>query len=290
MRDQHVSRIMSGSGLAAEIVQQSLSRAAALRSATGVRPLLAAVIVGDEPSSHTYVRMKQRACERAGIGSRILALPETTTTTELVAALRHLSLDPSVHGILLQHPVPTHIDERAAFDAITPTKDVDGVSSESFAAMAWGRPGFLSCTPSAILRLLDAHAVPLQGAHAVVIGQGPILGKPLGMLLLSRRATVTLCHEHTADLSAHVRGADVVIAATGVPGLVRGDWLRQDAVVIDAGYRNRQGDVVFEEAVTRARLITPVPGGVGPVTVAVLLEQTVDAAATAVGQAESVAS
>ncbi len=184
-----------------------------------------------------------------------------------------------VDGILLQHPVPNQIDERAAFEAIAPSKDVDGVTMRSFAAMAFGLPGFASCTPAGIVSLLDAYGVDLEGQHAVVIGRSPILGKPVGMLLLARDATVTYCHSRTRRLRDVVASADVVIAAVGRPNFVRGEWLKPGVVVVDAGYNEGNiGDVAFEEALERADLITPVPGGVGPMTIAMHLGQTVEAA------------
>jgi methylenetetrahydrofolate dehydrogenase (NADP+)/methenyltetrahydrofolate cyclohydrolase len=223
--------------------------------------------------------MKARRCEQAGIESRRVYLSANTTTEELVDAVSELSDDPTVDGILLQHPVPAHIDERAAFEAIAPAKDVDGVTMQSFAAMAFGRPGFAACTPEGIMRLLDAHDVDPRGLHAVVIGRSPILGKPVAALLLARDATVTVCHSRTSDLPSVVRTADIVVAAVGKPRFVRGGWLKPGAVVVDAGYNEGNvGDVAFDEAVTTAALITPVPGGVGPTTIAVLLDQTVTAA------------
>lgn len=276
--------LMDGSQLAKDVVAQTAKRAAELEQETGTKPCLAAVIVGDDPASVTYVRMKRNRCEQAGIESRHVPLPATATTDELVATITDLSADPSVHGILLQHPVPDQIDERAAFEAIAPAKDVDGVTMHSFAAMAFGEPGYASCTPGGIMRLLDAYDVDLRGTHAVIIGRSPILGKPVGMLLLARDATVTYCHSKTRDLPAIVRTADVVVAAVGKPEFVRGDWLQDGAVVIDAGYNEgNTGDVAFAEACERASLITPVPGGVGPMTIATLLEQTVDAAYRQIG-------
>lgn len=216
----------------------------------------------------------------AGILSRRVVLPATTTTAELVDTLTALSHDPQVHGILLQHPVGPHIDERAAFEAIAPEKDVDGVTMHSFGAMSFGLPGFASCTPGGIMRLLDEYNVELVGKRAVVVGRSAILGKPAGMLLLAKDATVTYCHSRTAGLSAIVAEADIVVAAVGRPRLIRGEDIKPGAVVIDAGYNpGNVGDVDFDAARTRARLITPVPGGVGPMTIAVLLAQTVDAAA-----------
>lgn len=271
--------MMSGTELARDIVEQTAERAREFTERAGRKPCLATVIVGDDPASVTYVRMKRNRCHRAGIDSRLVALPESTTTDELVAAVTELSDDPAVDGILLQHPVPRHIDERAAFEAIAPHKDVDGVTMHSFAAMSFGEPGFTSCTPGGIMRLLDAHGVDPAGKHAVVIGRSPILGKPAAMLLLARNATVTVCHSKTRNLPDIVRGADIVVAAVGKPKFVRGDWIKPGAVVVDAGYNEGNvGDVAFDEAVGRAGLITPVPGGVGPTTIAVLLEQTVDAA------------
>lgn len=211
--------------------------------------------------------------------SRVVELATDATTAEVIGAITELSEDPGVHGILVQHPVPPQVDERAAFEAISPGKDVDGVTMHSFAAMAFGLGGFTSATPGGIIRLLDAYDVKLEGAHAVVIGRSPILGKPIGMLLLARNATVTYCHSRTTDLPAITRTGDIVVAAVGIPRFVRGDWLKPGVVVIDAGYNPGDvGDVHFDEAVERASLITPVPGGVGPTTIAVLLEQTVTAA------------
>ncbi|HEV7163695.1 MAG TPA: bifunctional 5,10-methylenetetrahydrofolate dehydrogenase/5,10-methenyltetrahydrofolate cyclohydrolase [Solirubrobacteraceae bacterium] len=272
--------LLKGTELAGAIINSASEQAAAFAEQTGKRPCLATVLVGDDPASVTYVRMKRNRCEQAGIESRHTTLPQETTTAELVEVIRGLSSDPHVHGILLQHPVPSQIDERAAFEAIAPSKDVDGVTMHSFAAMAFGEPGFVSCTPGGIMRLLDAYDVDLSGSHAVVLGRSPILGKPVGMLLLARDATVTFCHSRTVELPAIVSGADIVIAAVGKPEFVRGEWLKPGAVVVDAGYNEGNvGDVAFEEALQRAAMITPVPGGVGPMTIALLLEQTVQAAA-----------
>lgn len=278
------ARLMDGTALARRIVGETAQKAAALADRTGTPPCLATVLVGEDPASVTYVRMKQNRCRKAGIDSRHVALPARTGTEELVGTLRSLSRDPAVHGILLQHPVGEHIDERAAFEAIAPEKDVDGVTSASFAAMSFGLPGFVSCTPGGILRLLDAYGVDLAGKRAVVVGRSAILGRPVGMLLLARDATVTYCHSRTADLPSVLREADVVVAAVGRPRLVHGRDVKPGAVVIDAGYNpGNVGDVDFDSAVERASLITPVPGGVGPMTIATLLEQTVDAAARQLG-------
>jgi methylenetetrahydrofolate dehydrogenase (NADP+) / methenyltetrahydrofolate cyclohydrolase len=277
--DVPTASIMDGAQLARTIVERSAEQAAAFTERTGSKPCLATVLVGEDPGSVTYVRMKRNRCEQAGIASRHTPLPEATTTAEVVETVAALSRDPDVHGILLQHPVPKQIDERAAFEAIAPAKDVDGVTMHSFAAMAFGEPGFVSCTPGGIMRLLDAYDVDPRGKHAIVLGRSPILGKPVGMLLLARDATVTYCHSRTTELPSIVRSGDIVIAAVGKPEFVRGDWLKPGAVVLDAGSnKGNVGDVAFEEALQRAKLITPVPGGVGPMTIAMLLEQTVQAA------------
>jgi methylenetetrahydrofolate dehydrogenase (NADP+)/methenyltetrahydrofolate cyclohydrolase len=270
---------MEGTALARRIVDETAKKAADLTERTGTAPCLATVLVGEDPASVTYVRMKQNRCRKAGISSRHVPLPADTTTEQLVSTLRDLSADRGVHGILLQHPMGPHIDERAAFEAIAPHKDVDGVTMHSFAGMSFGHNEFLSCTPGGIMRLLDAYDVEIAGRHAVVIGRSPILGKPAAMLLLARDATVTICHSKTVGLAEIVRTADIVVAAVGKPRFVRGDWIKPGAVVIDAGYNEGNvGDVDFDAAFAHAGLITPVPGGVGPTTIAVLLEQTVDAA------------
>jgi len=272
-------RLMDGTAVARAVLEDIAVRAEAFIQAAGTRPCLATVLVGDDPASVTYVRMKRNQAARVGIESRLIELPAVASTTEVTDTITALSRDAGVHGILLQHPVPAQVDERAAFDAIAPAKDVDGVTSQSFAAMAFGLPGFASATPGGILRLLDAYAVEIEGAHAVVIGRGPILGKPVGMMLLARNATVTYCHSRTKNLPDIVRHGDIIVAAVGIPRFVRGDWIKPGAVVIDAGYNpGNLGDVHFDEALQRAALITPVPGGVGPTTIATLLQQTVLAA------------
>ncbi|MGG7104641.1 bifunctional 5,10-methylenetetrahydrofolate dehydrogenase/5,10-methenyltetrahydrofolate cyclohydrolase [Rhodococcus sp. 24CO] len=273
------AQLLDGVGLAAQTLSRVSEGVSEFTVSAGRRPCLATVLVGDDPSSHVYVRMKVNRSQKVGIESRRIDLPETTSTSELVAVLDALSVDQTVDGILLQHPVPAHVDERAAFEAIDPGKDVDGVTRTSFAQMAFGEPGFRSATPGGIMRLLDAYDVEIAGASAVVIGRSPILGRPAGMLLLAADATVTFCHSHTRDVAEAVKGADIVIAAVGRPEFVRGEWIKEGAVVVDAGYNEGNiGDVEFEAARERASLITPVPGGVGPMTIAALLDQTLAAA------------
>ncbi len=273
------ARLMDGTALSRRALAETTSDARRFLEAVGRRPCLAAVLVGEDPASVTYVNMKRARCEQVGIEPRLIALASTASTAETVESVQALSDDPAVDGILVQHPVPAHVDERAVFEAIAPAKDVDGVTMRSFAAMAFGLPGFASCTPGAIMRLLDAYEVALTGKHAAVIGRSPILGKPIGMLLLARDATVTYCHSHTEGLPDIVRDCDVVVAAVGRPRFVQGDWLKPGAVAIDAGYnKGNVGDVDFDGAMSVASLLTPVPGGVGPMTIAVLLHQTIAAA------------
>ena len=273
------AELMNGSAVAQQILHTTSTRAAAFERQHGRSPALATVLVGDDPASHTYVRMKVDRCRKVGIRSVRHDLVESTSTAKAEELVARLSADPAVDGILVQHPMPSHIDERRVFDAIAPGKDVDGVTSASFAAMSFGEPGFASCTPAGIIALLDAYQVRIAGQHAVVVGRSAILGKPVAMLLLGRDATVTICHSRTQDLSALVATADIVVAAVGRPELIRGGWIKPDAVVIDAGYNaGNLGDVDHEGAARRARLLTPVPGGVGPMTIAMLLSQTVDAA------------
>jgi methylenetetrahydrofolate dehydrogenase (NADP+) / methenyltetrahydrofolate cyclohydrolase len=271
--------LLDGAAVARELLRSVAVDARAFEQTRGRKACLATVLVGDDPASHTYVRMKANRCRAAGLDSRRHDLPAHTDTADVVGLVRELSVDTQVDGILVQHPMPSHINEREVFDAIVPSKDVDGVTTASFAAMSFSEPGFASCTPAGIIRLLDAYEVPLAAQEAVIVGRSPILGKPVGMLLLARDATVTFCHSKTADLAEAVRRADIVVAAVGRPELIRGNWIKPGAVVIDAGYNaGNVGDVEYAAAAERARLITPVPGGVGPMTIAVLLAQTVQAA------------
>ncbi|MFD5191750.1 bifunctional 5,10-methylenetetrahydrofolate dehydrogenase/5,10-methenyltetrahydrofolate cyclohydrolase [Streptomyces sp. NPDC058357] len=284
MARTRTARLMDGTGPARRIIATGSASAAEIHRRTGTAPCLATVLVGEDPASVTYVRMKRARCEKAGIRSRHVSLPASVGTNGLIERITEPSDDPGVHGILLQHPVGPHIDERAAFEAIAPDKDVDGVTTHSFAAMSFGLPGFVSCTPGGIMRLLEEYGVDPAGKHAVVVGRSPILGKPVGMLLLGRNATVTYCHSRTSGLAGIVQQADILVAAVGRPRFLTGADIKPGAVVIDAGYNpGNVGDVDFESARDRAGLITPVPGGVGPMTIAVLLAQTVEAAARRLG-------
>lgn len=273
------AQILDGAAVSRKIFGEVAERAANFTAAQGRPACLATVLIGDDPASHTYVRMKQRRAGQLGLESRRVQLPAETTTAEAVAAVRALSEDDTVDGILVQHPAPAQVDEIAVFEAIAPGKDVDGVTMASFAAMGLSAEGFHSCTPEGIVRLLDTYQLPIAGKRVCVVGRSAILGKPVGLLLLARDATVTFCHSRTVDLGAHVAEADIVVAAVGRPELIRGAWINAGAVVMDAGYNpGNVGDVEFSAAAERASYITPVPGGVGPMTIAVLMEQTVAAA------------
>ncbi len=249
--------------------------------------MLATILVGGDPSSATYVRMKGNACRRVGLNSLPITLPETASTEEVLTAIRALNADPCVYGILLQHPVPTQIDERLCFDAIELRKDVDGVTSLSYGRMALGEPAFRTRQLRAgILTLL--HALPpgiaLEGKEAVVIGRSPILGKPMAAMLLNANATVTICHSRTNDLESVVRRADIVIGAVGKPEFIKAAWIKDGAVVVDAGYHPPGvGDIELSGVIGRCAAYTPVPGGVGPMTIATLITQTVGAAEQAWG-------
>lgn len=271
--------VIDGTAVAGRILSDAADRAAAFHRMVGRKPCLATVLVGDDPASITYVQMKANRCRSTGVDSRRHHLPADVRTRDVVALVEQLSADRDVDGILVQHPMPAQVDERSVFEAIAPGKDVDGVTSVSFASMALSTSRFRSCTPGGIMALLDAYGVDPAGSRAAVVGRSAILGRPVGMLLLARDATVTYCHSKTTCLSDVVGDADIVVAAVGKPELIKGDWIKPGAVVIDAGYNlGNVGDVEYSVAARRARLITPVPGGVGPTTIAVLLAQTVSAA------------
>ncbi len=273
-------KLMLGGPLAKRILADARKVVERVRDQSGINPTLATVIVGDDPASHTYVRMKRKRCEDASMGSVSVELPRGTTTEQLVRRIHTLNADPGIHGILLQHPVPEPIERRAAFEAIAPEKDVDGVTSAMLGRVMLHMPGYAPCTPEGIMRLLREYKVDLDGAAAVVIGRSPILGRPMASMLINDHATVVLCHSRTRNLPDIVRQCDIIIAAVGKPNFVQADWVREGAVVIDAGYnKGNIGDVDFEAVHPKASLITPVPGGVGPMTIATLVHQTAEAAA-----------
>jgi methylenetetrahydrofolate dehydrogenase (NADP+)/methenyltetrahydrofolate cyclohydrolase len=276
--------VLDGKALAKRIEQDLTARVEKIKNKSGKKPILATILVGDDPASATYVRMKGNACERVGMQSLKVILPQETTTAQLLAEIDKLNANQDVHGMLLQHPVPAHINERECFDRISIRKDVDGVTTHGFGRMAMGEQAFGSATPAGIMRLLKHYDIPIKGKHAVVVGRSPILGKPLAMMLLHEHATVTICHSRTRNLPEIVKQAEIIVGAVGKPEFIRGDWIKNGAVVIDAGYNpGPVGDIELSAIVDKCAAYTPVPGGVGPMTIATLIVQTVEAAEKAVG-------
>lgn len=272
--------ILDGKALAQQSEAELTERVTAIKLASnGATPILATILVGDDPASATYVRMKGNACQRIGMDSLKIELGKDTTTEQLLAKIIELNNDPNVHGILLQHPVPEQINERRCFDAIAIGKDVDGVTTAGFGKMAMGVAAYGSATPKGIMRMLEAYAIPLAGKEAVVIGRSPILGKPMAAMLLNADATVTICHSRTVDLPTIVARADIIVATVGRPEYIKADWIKDNAIVIDAGYHpGGVGDVELAPLTDRVSAYTPVPGGVGPMTINTLIYQTVAAA------------
>ena len=284
--------VLDGKAYAKELEAELKIRVERLLQSGAQPPILATILVGDDPASATYVRMKGNACRRVGMESLSITLPGTTTTNELLAAIDDLNANPRVRGILLQHPVPKQIDERACFDRIALEKDVDGVTTHGFGRMAMDQPAYGSATPAGIMRLLRRYEIPISGREAVVVGRSPILGRPMAMMLLAANATVTICHSRTTNLEEVVRRGDIVVGAVGRPEFIRGSWIRDGAVVIDAGYHpGGVGDIELPAVIERCSAYTPVPGGVGPMTIATLIAHTVEAAekATETGSPLSVA-
>ncbi len=270
---------LNGKFLAGSVEAELEERVSGVVDKLGFKPILATILVGDNPASVTYVKMKARACERIGLESRIVRLDENTTTDELLAQIKSLNDEKKVCGILLQHPVPKQIDERECFDAISPDKDVDGVNSLSFGKMAMGETAYVSATPYGIIRILKHYGIELAGKHAVVVGRSAILGKPVAMLLLNENCTVTICHSKTKNLPEVLRSADIVVGCVGKPNFIQADWLKDGVVLVDAGYnKGNVGDIDLENCKSKSSAYTPVPGGVGPMTINSLLLQTVESA------------
>ncbi|MES2719655.1 MAG: bifunctional methylenetetrahydrofolate dehydrogenase/methenyltetrahydrofolate cyclohydrolase FolD [Pseudomonadota bacterium] len=271
--------LLDGKALSLKMEAELAGRVARINAASGRTPILATILVGDDPSSATYVTMKGKACQRVGMDSIRLELPSVTTTEQLLAEIATLNANPDVHGILLQHPVPHQIDERACFDAIALEKDVDGVTCLGFGRMAMGERAYGSATPAGIMTLLKHYGIALAGKHAVVVGRSAILGKPMAMMLLGADCTVTICHSKTQNLAALIKQADIVVGAVGRPEFIKAEWIKDGAVVVDAGYHpGGVGDIELKPLAGRVAAWTPVPGGVGPMTIATLIEQSVQAA------------
>lgn len=270
--------VLDGKALAQKTEQELSGRVTALKEkSNGQTPILATILVGGDPASATYVKMKGNACTRIGMDSLKVEMSEETTTEELLAKIDELNNNPNVHGILLQHPVPEQVDERACFDAIALEKDVDGVTCLGFGRMSMGEEAYGCATPKGIMRLLEAYNIDIAGKHAVVVGRSPILGKPMAMMLLGANATVTICHSRTQGLEEHIKQADIVIGAVGKPEFIKAEWIKDNAVVVDAGYHpGGVGDIELDPLKDRVAAYTPVPGGVGPMTINTLIYQSVD--------------
>ncbi len=284
---QQSALVLDGKALAKQIEQDLRVRVDTIKNKTGRTPILATILVGADPASATYVRMKGNACKRVGMDSIKVEMASETTTEQLKAKIDELNNNPDVHGILLQHPVPSQIDERACFEQIDLAKDVDGVTCLGFGRMSMQESAYGSCTPQGIMHLLEHHNIELSGKQAVVVGRSPILGKPMAMMLLNANCTVTICHSRTEDLAAHIKRADIIVGAVGVPELIKSDWIKSGAVVIDAGFHPTDnggvGDIDMNGVENTASAYTPVPGGVGPMTINTLIRQTVDAAEKSAG-------
>jgi len=275
------AQILDGKAYSKELEAELHERVKKIKQKSGSDdpPILATILVGADPASATYVKMKGNACRRVGMESLSIALPEATTTGQLLAQIDDLNGNPRVRGILLQHPVPKQIEEREAFDRIAIEKDVDGVTSHGFGRMAMGEAAYGSATPAGIMRLLRHYKIEIASREAVVVGRSPILGKPMAMMLLAANATVTICHSRTKNLPEIVRRAEIVVGAVGRPEFIKAGWIRDGAIVVDAGYHpGGVGDIELNPVIDRVAAYTPVPGGVGPMTIATLIAQTVEAA------------
>lgn len=281
------AQIIDGKKISAEVREELKAEVAVLKS-KGITPGLAVVLVGENPASQIYVRNKTKACEEVGIKSLQHTLPGDIKEKELLSLIRELNAANDVHGILVQLPLPSHMDSEAVLDLISPSKDVDGFHPYNMGRLMIGNALLQPCTPYGIMRLLDSTGIDASGKNAVIIGRSNIVGKPMAMMLLKRNATVTICHSKTKDLREKVREADILVAAIGRDRFVKGDWIKEGAVVIDVGMNRAPdgkltGDVDFDAASLKASHITPVPGGVGPMTIAMLLKNTVAAARNAAG-------
>ena len=271
-------KILDGKSLASAS-EESIAKQVNELNDVGIYPTLATILVGQDPASETYVKMKRNTCARVGMKSIAVEMSDQTSTEELLNKIKELNDDKNVHGILLQHPVPEQINERQCFDAIDINKDVDGVTCLGFGNMSMGLPAFGSCTPAGIMRLLEHYQIEIQGKNAVVVGRSPILGKPMAMMLLNKNATVTICHSRTQDIEEIIKQADILVGAVGIPRFIKHEWIKKDAVVVDAGYHPEKcGDVDLDNIENIASAYTPVPGGVGPMTINTLILQTLQSA------------
>ena len=272
------AKILDGKKLAT-LSEEYIKKEVSELVSEGITPTLATILVGHDPASETYVKMKRNTCKRVGMESVAIELPESTTTEELLKTIEGLNLDLNVHGILLQHPTPPHIDERKCFDAIDIEKDVDGVTCLGFGNMSMGIDAYGSCTPAGIVRLIEHYELKVEGKHAVVVGRSPILGKPMAMMLLNLNATVTICHSRTENIDSIIKQADLIVGAVGIPEFIKTEWIKEGAIVIDAGFHPEKcGDIDLSEMDNISSAYTPVPGGVGPMTINTLILHTMKSA------------
>ena len=272
------AKILDGKKLAT-LSEEFIKKEVSMLVSAGITPTLATILVGHDPASETYVKMKRNTCKRVGMESIAVELPESTTTEELLKAINDLNSDVNVHGILLQHPTPSHIDERKCFDAIDIEKDVDGVTCLGFGNMSMGIDAYGSCTPAGIVRLIEHYELKVEGKHAVVVGRSPILGKPMAMMLLNLNATVTICHSRTENIDSIIKQADLIVGAVGIPEFIKTEWIKEGAIVIDAGFHPEKcGDIDLSEMDNISSAYTPVPGGVGPMTINTLILHTMQSA------------
>ena len=270
-----MSAIILDGKVLAKISEDSIKERVLKLSEKGIKPTLATILVGNDPASETYVKMKRNTCAKVGMESIAIELSENTTTDELLDKIKLLNNDKKVHGILLQHPVPSQIDERKCFDAIHIDKDVDGVTCLGFGNMSMGIDAYGSCTPAGIIRLIEHYKLEVEGLNAVVIGRSPILGKPMAMMLLNLNATVTICHSRTKNIEKIISEADLIVGAVGIPKFIKTEWIKKDSIVIDAGYHPEKcGDIDLDGIEKIAKAYTPVPGGVGPMTINTLILHT----------------
>ena len=277
------ARLIDGKALALQVREGLIAESAAVLAKTGVKPGLATILVGDDPASHLYVKSKQKACDAAGIYIDDHKLPASTTQAELLALIAKENADPKIHGILVQLPLPKHIDSKVVLEAVSPDKDADGFHPYNFGRLVEGHPVFEACTPKGVIKMIESTGVSIEGKRAVVLGRSNIVGKPLALMLLQRNATVTICHSKTKDLPAVCREAELLLVAIGKAKFVTSDMVREGAIVIDVGTNRLPdgkvvGDVDFEPVSQKAGWISPVPGGVGPMTIAMLLDNTVESA------------
>lgn len=280
--EEYSTRIIDGRALAKKVEEEVKEGVQKLKAEKGIIPGLATILVGEDPASKMYVRLKHKACERMGIHGEDHNLPASISQEELTTHIKQLNLRDDIHGILLQLPLPKHLDDKEAMLAIDPKKDADGFHPYNMGNLLIGNEGFVPCTPKGVIRAMEEHGVQIQGKHAVIVGHSNVVGKPMAAMLINRNATVSVCHVFTKDLKQYTLDADILVVGTGVKHLIKADMVKEDVVVFDVGITEENGkvygDVDFENVIKKASLITPVPGGVGPMTISILMQHVLMAA------------